>query len=178
MTKTTRLACACGCVQMEADERPIIATECHCNSCHAAGERLRALEGAPDVRGRNGGTPFVLYRKDRVRFVTGLDRLRAFRLTQDASTRRAVATCCNTPMFLEFKGGHWLSVYAALWPDATRPAINIRTMTGDRAEAAALSQDVPHGTRQTLGFYARLLGAWAAMGFRSPDIAIKGEINA
>jgi hypothetical protein len=161
MTKTTRLACACGCVQMEVEQTPIIATECHCNSCHAAGERLRALEGAPDVRGRNGGTPFVLYRKDRVRFVTGLDRLRAFRLTQDASTRRAVATCCNTPMFLEFKGGHWLSVYA-----------------GDRAEAAALSQDVPHGTRQTLGFYARLLGAWAAMGFRSPDIAIKGEINA
>ena len=32
-------------------------------------------------------------------------------LRDESSTRRVVASCCASPMFLDFKKGHWLSVY-------------------------------------------------------------------
>jgi len=174
---TQRLACACGDFQLEVEQPPIIATECHCNSCRDAGARLRRA-GVSPVLEENGGTQFVLYRKDRVRFVKGAERLREFRLTPEAKTRRVVATCCNSPAFLEFESGHWLSLYAGLWPEGARPLPEIRTMTSDRTDPAPLPDDVAYGRRQTLGFYAKLLGAWIAMGFKSPKIAVKGEINA
>ena len=119
-----------------------------------------------------------MYRKDRVRFLKGTDRLKAFRLTPTSTTRRAVATCCNTPVFLEFHGGHWLSLYGCLWPKGTLPPLELRTMTSDLPDASVLTNDVPNGKRQSLWFYAKLLGAWIAMGFKVPKIAVNGEIHA
>jgi hypothetical protein len=179
MTQNVRLACSCGKVHIEVEKEPIISTECHCNSCRTAGARLQALGTRPAVLAENGGTRFVLYRKDRVRFMEGTEYLREFRLKPTAGTRRVVATCCNTPVFLEFENGHWLSLYAGLWPDDALPPLDLRTMTGDRADRAALSGDVPSGTMATVSFYARLLTAWIAMGFKSPKITVvKGVIHA
>lgn len=179
MTQNVRLACSCGKVHIEVEKEPIVSTECHCNSCRTAGARFQALGAGPAVLAENGGTRFVLYRKDRVRFREGTEHLREFRLKPTAGTRRVVATCCNTPVFLEFENGHWLSLYAGLWPDDALPRLDLRTMTGDRADPAALSGDVPSGTMATVSFYARLLTAWIAMGFRSPKITVvKGEIHA
>lgn len=127
----------------------------------------------------NEGTRFVLYRKDRIRFTEGADMLQEFRLTPEAGTRRVIAGCCNTPIFLEFKGGHWLSLYEKLWPEGAAPRLEIRTMTGDRENGSDLGADVPSGAWQTTKFYARLMGAWIAMGFKSPNIAVKGgEVHA
>ncbi len=50
----------------------------------------------------DGGTGFVLVRSDRVRCVKGGDKLQEHRLKPDSPTRRVLATCCNSPMFLEF----------------------------------------------------------------------------
>lgn len=131
MAKTTMLRCACGQVEIEAVGRPIMTVECCCSSCRTAGAQLRALPGAPPFLAANGNTPYVMMRKDRLRFVKGQDQLRETRLTPDAKTRRVVAACCNTPVFCEFEMGHWLSVYATMWPEAARPAIELRTMTAD-----------------------------------------------
>lgn len=173
-----QLACACGRVRLAVERAPIVSAECHCNSCRAAGERLQALPAAPRIQEANGGTRFVLYRKDRVRFVEGADLLREFRLTPASKTRRVVAGCCNTPVFLEFENGHWLSLYACLWPEGTLPPPDLTTMTGDLPDGTVLSGDVPGGRWQTVLFYAKLLGAWIAMGFRSPVITVDGEIHA
>lgn len=124
----------------------------------------------------NGGTRFALYRKDRVEISKGGDLLRAHRLSSTAPTRRVVATCCNSPVFLEFKGGHWLSLYSSLWPEGRAPQPEIRTMTSDRAADAALDNTIPAGTWQTVGFYGKLLTAWIAMGFKVPIIEIKDEV--
>jgi hypothetical protein len=179
MTQITHLACACGQVHLEVERAPIVSTECHCNSCRAAGARLQSLPAAPPVLKTNGGTHFVLYRKDRIRFLKGAERLKEFRLAPAAKTRRVVATCCNTPVFLEFQGGHWLSLYGGLWPEGKLPPLDLRTMTSDRPDGSALSDDVPNGKRQSVSFFAKLLGAWIAMGFRSPKITVvNGEIHA
>jgi hypothetical protein len=119
-----------------------------------------------------------MYRKDRVRFPGGTDSLKAFRLTPGSTTRRALAGCCGTPIFLEFKGGHWLSLYANLWPADARPMTELRTMTQDLPPSTVLSGDIPAGALPTAGFYARLLGAWIAMGFKVPAIAVPGAVDA
>ncbi|MBX3197716.1 MAG: hypothetical protein KF850_15380 [Labilithrix sp.] len=179
MTRTTKLSCACGQVRLEVDEAPIVSSECHCTSCRAAAARLQALPGAPPFVEANGGIRFVLYRKDRVRFPSGSERLRELRLAPDAKTRRVVASCCHTPVFLEFQGGHWLSVYGCMWPAGTLPPLELRTMTSDLPDASALDDDVPNAKRQSLSFFAKLLGAWIAMGFKTPKITVvNGDIHA
>lgn len=178
MTHPTSLACACGKVRLEVRGPPIVSSECCCDSCQKAGARLQGLPSAPQLLGPYGNTRFVLYRKDRVSFPAGAELLREFRLKPGAGSRRVVAGCCNTPMFLEFEKGHWLSVYGVLWADGTLPPLQMRTMAGDLPAGVRLPDDVLNARRQSLAFFAKLLGAWAAMGFRSPKIAIHGAIDA
>jgi hypothetical protein len=177
MTLTTQLACACGQVRLEVQGAPIVNAECCCNSCRAAGNRLQTLRPALPMLEPNGRTRFVLYRKDRLRFAQGSAHLKEFRLTPGSKTRRVVATCCNSPVFLEFQGGHWLSLYGGLWPAGTLPALEMRTMTMDLPAGTTVPDDVPNASRQSLSFFARLLSAWIAMGFRSPKVAVNGELH-
>lgn len=170
---TTQLACACGRVGLEVTGEPIIAAECHCTSCRAGAVQLGALPGAPVATAANGGTPYILYRKDRVTFTSGMELLRAFRLSPTAPTRRVVASCCNTPIFVEFQHGHWLSLYATLWPAPARMAPELRTQTADAPAGTDLSSDIPSGRLPTLRFYGRLLAAWIGMGFKTPTIAVR-----
>nr|WP_295890395.1 hypothetical protein [uncultured Devosia sp.] len=174
MTGKTELRCRCGQVCIVAEAAPLISAECYCNSCRAGAARMATLPGAPDVTNGAGGTPYVLYRKDRLEFVAGQGNLRGFRLKPDAPTRRVVATCCNTPVFTEFQGGHWLSLYAGLWPAGEAPAMDVRTQTGDLPVEQRPDDSVPSGGWPTAKFYGRLLAAWIAMGFRVPEVKVEG----
>ena len=176
--RTTQLSCACGAVRLEVRGAPIINTECHCTSCTEAGRRLGALDLPQPILTPHGGTRYVLYRKDRVSFLTGAENLSAFRLGPSATTRRVLASCCNTPLFLEFKGGHWLSLYGNLWKPDELPPLQVRTMMQDAPDRAGVPNDVPSGAMATAGFYRKLLVAWIAMGFKVPQIAVKGAIDA
>lgn len=178
MTSTTTLACACGQFHIELAGAPFITTECHCSSCRAAAQRLGALPPARPLAGANGGIPYILYRKDRARFPDGTDLLAEFRLNEKAQTRRVLTTCCHTPVFTEFEGAHWLSLFASLWPDQTRPPIEIRTQTGDVPAVTTLDDTLPAGAMTTAGFYARLLWAWILMGFKAPKLAVPEKIRA
>ena len=125
-TNVTTLKCTCGKVRIEVEKAPIISAECCCTSCREAGTRLQALPGAPTIMNKIGATRFVLYRKDRASIIEGESELKAFRLSSEAATRRVVAACCNTPVYLEFDGGHWLSLYGGLWPDGALPRLELR----------------------------------------------------
>ena len=168
------ITCRCGRVRLRVDGPHIATVECLCRSCRAAAHALEALPGAEPILDEKDATPFVMHRKDRVTITAGQDELKAYRLSERSGTRRVVAACCNTPMFLDLKGGHWLSIYAARWPDAARPAVEMRTMTGARDD---LPDDVPNLKAHSLAFYGRLFGAWMRMGFRNPRIADYGELH-
>lgn len=178
MTTTNTLACACGQFHVELTGAPFITTECHCASCRASAQRLAALPPARPLAGANGGIPYILYRKDRARFPDGTDLLAEFRLSEKAPTRRVLTTCCHTPVFTEFEGAHWLSLFANLWPDETRPATQIRTQTADVPDGTTLDEALPAGAMTTAGFYAKLLWAWILMGFKTPKVAIPAKIQA
>jgi hypothetical protein len=177
MADTTTLRCACGQVEIEAAGSPIMTVECCCNSCRTAGLKLKALPGAPPFLAANGNTPYVMMRKDRLRFVAGTENLREYRLTPESKTRRVVAVCCKTPVFCEFEMGHWLSVYATMWPEAARPAIEMRTMTADLPAGVVMPDDVPNPKHHTFAFYRKLMSAWIGMGFRVPKLdVVKGVL--
>ncbi len=177
MGEATQIRCACGQTHLEVEGSPIASVECCCNSCREAAGRMQGLEGAPRTLTDYGTTPFVMYRKDRVRFLAGAANLAGFRLSPEAPSTRVIATCCNTPVYLEFKGGHWLSLYSGLWPPGTKPEPTMRTMASDLPEGATLPDDIPNAKKQSLGFFVKLFGAWVAMGFRNPKTLKTGEIN-
>ena len=177
--QTTILTCTCGQVVLEVQGRPIVSAECLCTDCQNAGAFLHSLPGALPTLDQNGATRFVLYRKDKVRCKKGQDCLREHRLSKNSKTRRVVAICCNTPMFLEFTNGHWLSIYGGLWPAASLPTLEIRTMTRDRPKGVELSGDVPNPSTHTFSFYAKLFRAWAVMRFRAPKVDfVNGDLDA
>jgi hypothetical protein len=178
MNRSIDLSCTCGGVRLRVDASPIASVECYCNSCRAAGGKLQSLAGAPVILGAHGGTRFVLYRKDRVHLTQGSQALKEHRLSDKATTRRIVAACCNTPLFLEFHNGHWLSLYGHLWPADQLPPLELRTMTSDLADPSTLPRDVTNARWQSLSFYYRLLAAWVAMGFKSPKVTTNGELHA
>lgn len=179
MSSETSLRCRCGKTQLTVAGAPILSAECLCDSCRQAGKVLQSLADAPAVLNDYDATAFVLYRKDRVRYLSGVETLREHRLTPTRKTRRVVATCCNTPIFLEFSQGHWLSLYSQLWPEQQRPSPQLRTMVSDLPDkGAALPKDLPNYRYQSVGFFFKLLTAWAAMGFRSPAMpAINGALD-
>lgn len=78
-------ACRCGAVAFEAAGPSIISVVCYCKSCQEAGRQLAKAAEPPILRG-DGGTDFVMHRKDRIRCVRGGERLESFRLTPSSTT--------------------------------------------------------------------------------------------
>ena len=163
-TRTQRMiaSCACGSVEFEAIGEPIVSVKCYCDSCQAAGRQFEALPSAPKVLDGDGGTPCVLYRKDKVSCLKGSERLQDRKLTPDSPTRRVLATCCNSAMFLDFTKGHWLSMYRARFQSGV-PPIEMRVMVGAKAKNLALPNDVPNYKGQSGKFMWKLLKARMAM---------------
>jgi hypothetical protein len=156
--KSRTATCVCGRVALEALGKPIVSAACYCASCQEAGRQLEALQGAAPLLEADGGTSVVLFRKDRVRCLRGQDLLAEHRLAPDSKTRRVVATCCNSAMFLDFTKRHWLTLYKERILADDRPPLEMRAHSGR--------------------FMWRLLSSWAAMGFRTPEIDyVNGKID-
>jgi hypothetical protein len=162
--------CRCGQVELGVSGPPIAHAVCYCASCQEAGRRLGQLPDATPVLGPDGGTDYLLFRKDRVHCTRGGERLEALRLMPDSPTRRLVAGCCNTPMFLDFSKGHWLSLYRGR-VEGPVPPLEMRIMTAEKPEGAALADDVPAYPGRAGKLIWKLMIAWAAMGFRIPRVA-------
>jgi len=156
--------CACGGVVFEAVGAPIVGAVCYCDSCQTAGRRIEDLPSSPKVLDADGGTSYLLYRRDRVACVRGGERLQEHRLKPDSPTRRMVATCCNSAMFVDFTKGHWLTMYRGRFP-SDAPPIEMRLMTRHRAQGAQIANDVPSYKAHSGKFMWRLLSARIAMLF-------------
>ena len=161
--------CRCGKTAIALTGKPIQSVICYCESCRTAALGFERDLNAPPTVGADGGVDYCLYRKDRVRIAQGAGNLREYRLKPDSPTRRVVASCCNSPMFVDFTAGHWLTVFRARLP-APAPEPEMRIMTKDRLEGVALSKDIPAYPTQPPGMILKLVSAWAAMGFRRPKI--------
>ncbi|HEY4374820.1 MAG TPA: DUF6151 family protein [Burkholderiales bacterium] len=163
-------SCRCGKVELEAIGLPILSAACYCKSCQAAGSHFGQLPFASPVLNADGGTDYLLDRKDRVQCMKGEALLEEYRLKPESPTRRMITTCCNSPMFADFTKGHWLSLYRNRFP-ADAPPIEMRVMTQSRREGVVLADDLPNYSGASGKFMFRLITAWIAMGFRRPEIS-------
>ncbi len=162
--------CRCGKVEFKLIGPPLMRVACYCTSCRTAGLSFAQEFGPPSVVADDGGTDLVLYRKDCVALISGGDRLEEHRLTPESPTRRMVATCCGTPMVMEFTKGHWVNFYRDRLPEAV-PALEMRVMAEDKLAAVTLPHDVPVYATRPPRFMWKLFSAWMAMGFRRPKVA-------
>ena len=165
MDRTVRRAsCECGRVVCEGVGKPIATAVCYCTDCQEGGRRIESLPGAPPVRDADGGTPYLTYRDDRFRCLSGEELLTGYKLSDTAPTRRLVASCCNTGMFLKFGPGHWVSAYRHRFA-GDPPPIEMRSQTKHRVAQTPMPDDAPSYPGIPPKLIARLLGARIAMLF-------------
>src|ERR1700682_1832784 len=81
-----------------------------------------------------GGTAYILYRKDRVKCSRGALLLKSHKIREKSATNRVVATCCNSAMFLNFDDGkHWVDVYRARF-QGDIPPLQMRICTKSKPD--------------------------------------------
>ena len=163
MTRGRTASCACGKVEIELRGAPIISVVCHCDDCQAGSRQLEMLPGAPTILDAGHGTPYVLYRKDRVVCTKGEALLEGHKLKPDTRTNRMVATCCNSAMLVRLGNVmHWTPVYRdRIIGDA--PPLEVRINTKFKPDALALPGDLPDAKGIPMRFVTRLIGARIAM---------------
>jgi hypothetical protein len=145
---------------------PIRTFACYCDTCQEGSRRIESLPTAPSVRERDGGTAYVLYRKDRVTYTKGKELLKDYKLEQNPKTNRIVASCCNSAVLMRFDDArHWVPVYRARF-GPNPPAIQMRICTSFMPEDAAITNDVPSYRDYALPFMMKLLASRLAMLFR------------
>lgn len=155
--------CSCGRVKFETVGEPILTAVCYCDDCQAGGKQLQEEAHAAAVLDEDGGSSYLTYRDDRFACVEGEALLLGFKLKDKAPTKRLVASCCNTGMYLKFAPGHWVSIYRKNFTDRDLPAIEMRTQTRYRNAETPLPDDAPHYKRYPLKLFSRLIGARIAM---------------
>lgn len=162
-------ACQCGKTTLALRGAPILSTTCYCESCRTAARGFETDLHAPPMVKTDGGVDYTLYRKDRMKIADGAQNLREYRLKPDSPTRRVVASCCGSPMFVDFTPGSWVTVFRNRI-SGQPPKSQMRVMTKDKPDGVELSNDIPTYDTMPPGFMIKLLLSWAAMGFRRPKI--------
>lgn len=141
---------------------PIAALSCGCDDCQAAAQALEALPGAPAFREPCGGTPSVLFPKAALKVTRGRDKLTEHRLHPGTRTKRMVARCCNSFLYVAFdRGPFWVDVVSArIEGGAPAPRWRIQT----RYLETPPPGDVPNHAKYPQGLVWRLALAGALSG--------------
>lgn len=120
------------------------------------------LGGASPVCGADGGTEYVLYRKDRVTCVRGAELLQGHKLKPESRTVRDVAACCNSAIVMRFEDSRfWVSMYRV--PFSAPPPVQMRIATRFKPASASIPSDAPRYSGFPLTFVGTLLRAWIPM---------------
>ena len=160
--------CRCGAVEVGAWGEPIIATACYRDDCQTAAHRLAASGDSAPAASADGGTEFMLFRRDRIACTRGADRLQAMRLTDASKTRRMIAGCCATPMYLAFDDKRpWVSAYRASF-GADAPPVEMRICTRFRQSEEKAEDGLPSHPGYPPAMLIRILAAWPFMLFGRP----------
>ncbi len=156
-------SCSCGSVELEAIGAPITSVVCYCDDCQEGSRQIEALPNARPVQDTDGGTAYIVYRKDRVKCSRGALLLKGHKIREQSATNRVVATCCNSAMFLNFDDGkHWVDVYRSLFKGDI-PPVQMRICAKFKPANRDLPSDVPRYSGYPLKLLSKLLGARIAM---------------
>jgi hypothetical protein len=158
--------CRCGGVEFEAIGAPIVSSVCYCADCQKGARLIEELPNADAVCGDDGGTPYILFRKDRFSCSKGASLLKSYKLKAESPTNRVVASCCNSAMFANFdKGPFWVSVYSSRFLGEL-PPLEMRMCTKSKPSGVVVPSDVPSSPGYPLVLMLKLLRSGLAMRFR------------
>ncbi|MBI3728927.1 MAG: hypothetical protein HY254_11425 [Burkholderiales bacterium] len=166
LLKNTMIAsCLCGQVKLEAVGAPISSVVCYCDDCQEGSRQIEAIPDAGTVQDPDGGTAYLVYRKDRLGCVTGSQFLKNLKIRKTSTTNRVIATCCNSAMFLNFDDGkHWVDVYRSRCK-GNLPPMQMRICTKFKPDSIKISDEVPSYSGYPFKFLLMLLAARIAMLF-------------
>jgi hypothetical protein len=170
VNQSNAAVCRCGQTAIALTGSPILSATCYCESCRTAGHQFEQELRAPQTVNADGGVDYCSYRKDRIKITQGAQNLQEYRLKPDSPTRRVVASCCSSPMFVDFTSGHWLTIFRNRLPGKTAPKSQMLLMTKNKPAGANLPAGIPAYDTMPPGFMFKLIVSWAAMGFRRPKI--------
>jgi hypothetical protein len=160
---TATLTCACGQVAVEATGEPIACAVCYCDDCQEAARQIQSLPQALPIQEADGGTAYLVYRKDRVTCLKGTALLRSHKIRQNSATNRMIATCCNSALLLNFDDGkHWVDLYRSRCQGEVAP-VQMRICTKFKPAGSALPIDAPQYTRYPTSLLLKLVLARIAM---------------
>jgi hypothetical protein len=156
-------SCSCGSVEIEAIGAPITSVVCYCDDCQQGSRQIEALPRAGSVQDPDGGTAYVVYRKDRIKCSRGAELLMSHKIREKSATNRVIATCCNSAMLINFDDGkHWVDVYRSRM-QGNIPPLRMRICTNFKPENSDVPSDVPSYPGYPFKFLAKLLAAWIPM---------------
>lgn len=160
--KSNIARCECGSVEFTVIGKPVLSIACHCDDCQQGSLKIEQLPNAPHILDQAGGTTYLLYRKDRMNCSKGAEHLRDCMLKDDSPTRRTIATCCNSFMFLDFKKGHWFSMHRAQF-EGNAPALQMRIQTKFKPEGSNVPNGASIYSTFPFKFIGKLMAARVAM---------------
>jgi hypothetical protein len=163
LNKVLIARCACGGVEIEAYGPPIGSLACHCKDCQEGARQIEALPDAGLIRDPAGGTAYIVYRKDRIRYVSGGPLLKKYKIRERSATNRWVASCCNSAMVMTFDDArHWVPVYRARFRDDV-PPLEMRICTKFKPAGSVIPDDAHAYAMYAPKFMFRLLVSGIAM---------------
>src|ERR1017187_2848388 len=137
------IRCSCGNVEIEALGAPFTSAVCYCDTCQEGSREIEALDNAGRILGPDGGTGYVLYRKDRITYSKGAELLKDYKIDEKSTTSRVVATCCNSAMVMRWDvGNHGVPVYRVRVYDVI-PPVQWRICTKVIPAKADIPNEVP-----------------------------------
>ena len=127
----------------------------------------RSAASAPVAeRGRRHGV--MVFRRDRIACTRGANRLEATKLTQASKTRRMIAGCCATPMYVAFDDKRpWVSALRALF-GAMRRRRKCGSAPGSDDRKTRFNDGLPSHPGYPFAMILRVLAAWPGMLFSRP----------
>lgn len=160
--------CRCGTVEVGAWGEPLAVNACYCDDCQAAAQRLEARPNSAPVADADGGTEFMLFRRDRIACTRGAERLEPMRLTDSTKTRRMIATCCGTPMYMAFDDKRpWVSAFRGSF-GADAPPVQMRICTRFKPSEAKGDDDLPSYPGYPAAMFLRIFATAPLMLFSRP----------
>lgn len=159
------IRCSCGSVEIHAHGAPMTSVVCYCDTCQAGSRQIEAATTSGPIIGTDGGTDYVLFRKDRVEYAKGAELLKGYQVDEKSATSRVIATCCGSPMMMRLAPAmHWVPIYRMRFGDDV-PPVQWRICTKFKPEDAEIPTDVPSSSMYPAGFMWTLVTSRLSMLF-------------
>ena len=134
--------CKCGQVRFMASAEPACNVVCYCVDCQSAARSLMDERGCENPLEPDGGTSFSTFLEKDWACVAGAEHIKGHKLKEDSRTTRYIAGCCQTPLYLKYGPGFWVSTFRGAFKSEI-PNLQWRLKTSHRNSSLPYPDELP-----------------------------------